>query len=169
MIQLLERLCLLLRKAVSGIVILLFSVMMISVLVQVAGRYVFDYSVAQASEIATFCQIWLVLLGGGVAVARSQHVAIDMVPAALPLPVQRVILVVISAVIIAFLWVLGSNAAPLIRMGQFQTSPALQIPMKYMYYCLPAGAAYMALEALLGIAHRWADPFPEPSVEEEAV
>ena len=82
----LERLCLALRFVVSGVVILLFSVMMISVLVQVGGRYVFNYSIAQASEIATFSQIWLVLLGSGVAVARGQHVAIDMLPAKLPLP-----------------------------------------------------------------------------------
>ena len=47
MFALLERLCLALRFVVSGVVILLFSVMMISVLVQVGGRYVFNYSSSQ--------------------------------------------------------------------------------------------------------------------------
>ncbi|WP_172329585.1 TRAP transporter small permease [Mangrovicoccus sp. HB161399] len=168
MIRLIERLCLPLRHAVSAVVIALFAVMMASVLVQVGGRYLFGYSIAPASEIATFCQIWLVLLGSGVAIARSQHVAIDMLPAALPLPAQRVLLVIIAAVTLGFLWVLGTNAGPLIKMGAFQTSPALRIPMKYMYWCLPAGAAYIALEALLALARRWSDPFPEPSIDEEA-
>ncbi|WP_146591163.1 TRAP transporter small permease [Puniceibacterium confluentis] len=171
MVLLVERLCLVLRRVVSGAVILLFSVMMIAVLVQVGGRYVFNYSIAQAAEIATFSQIWLVLLGAGVAVARGQHVAIDMVPAALPLPAARGAMIAIALVCMAFLAVLAWGSLPLIRMGDFQTSPALRMPMKYMYFCLPAGAAYMALELLLSVLQRWDDPFPPPQPEdaEEAV
>ncbi|HBM58882.1 MAG TPA: TRAP transporter small permease [Citreicella sp.] len=171
MIVLLERLCLALRRVVSGVVILLFSVMMTAVLVQVAGRYVFNYSIAQAAEIATFSQIWLVLLGAGVAVARGQHVAIDMLPAKLPLPMARVALVAIALVTVTFLAVLAWGSQPLLRMGEFQTSPALRIPMKWIYLCLPMGAAYMALELLLSVLQRWDDPFPPPQVDdaEEAV
>ncbi|EPX85668.1 TRAP transporter small permease [Salipiger mucosus] len=171
MARLLERLCLALRRVVSGVVILLFSVMMIAVLVQVGGRYVFNYSIAQAAEIATFCQVWLVLLGAGVAVARGQHVAIDMVPASLPRPAARVALVAIAAVCIAFLGVLAWGSQPLLRMGEFQTSPAMRVPMKYIYLCLPVGAGYMVLELLLSVLQRWDDPFPPPQAEdtEEAI
>ena len=166
----LERLCLALRFVVSGVVILLFSVMMISVLVQVGGRYVFNYSIAQASEIATFSQIWLVLLGSGVAVARGQHVAIDMLPAKLPLPAARVALVAIALVIATFLAVLAYGSLPLLRMGEFQSSPALRVPMKYVYICLPFGAGYMALELLLTVIQRWDNPFPPPEPDaEEAI
>ena len=166
----LERLCLALRFVVSGVVILLFSVMMISVLVQVGGRYVFNYSIAQASEIATFSQIWLVLLGSGVAVAKGQHVAIDMLPAKLPLPAARVALVAIALVIATFLAVLAYGSLPLLRMGEFQSSPALRVPMKYVYICLPFGAGYMALELLLTVIQRWDNPFPPPEPDaEEAI
>lgn len=170
MFALLERLCLALRFVVSGVVILLFSVMMISVLVQVGGRYVFNYSIAQASEIATFSQIWLVLLGSGVAVAKGQHVAIDMLPAKLPLPAARVALVAIALVIATFLAVLAYGSLPLLRMGEFQSSPALRVPMKYVYVCLPFGAGYMALELLLTVIQRWDNPFPPPEPDaEEAI
>ncbi len=168
MFALLERLCLALRFVVSGVVILLFSVMMISVLVQVGGRYVFNYSIAQASEIATFSQIWLVLLGSGVAVAKGQHVAIDMLPAKLPLPAARVALVAIALVIATFLAVLAYGSLPLLRMGEFQSSPALRVPMKYVYICLPFGAGYMALELLLTVIQRWDNPFPPPEPAPEA-
>lgn len=170
MFALLERLCLALRFVVSGVVILLFTVMMISVLVQVGGRYVFNYSIAQASEIATFSQIWLVLLGSGVAVARGQHVAIDMLPAKLPLPAARVALVAIALVVAAFLAVLAYGSLPLLRMGEFQSSPALRVPMKYIYICLPFGAGYMVLELLLTVIQRWDNPFPPPEPDaEEAI
>lgn len=170
MLRPLEILCLSLRRVVSGVVILLFSTMMIAVLVQVGGRYVFNYSISQASEIATFCQIWLVLLGAGVAVARGQHVAIDMVPAALPLNGARAAMLAITAVILAFLAVLAHGSEPLIRMGGFQTSPALRVPMSYIYLCLPIGAAYMALELVLSVVQRWNEPFPPPKPDaEEAI
>lgn len=170
MFALLERICIVVRHVMSASVIVLFSVMLIAVLVQVAGRYVFNFSIAQASEIATFSQIWLVLLGSGVALARGQHVAIDMLPAMLPLPYARMALVAITLVIAGFLLVLGWGSLPLLKMGAFQNSPAMRIPMSYVYLCLPIGSAYMALELLLAVLQRWDDPFPPPVADaEEAV
>ena len=158
------------RKAMSALVILLFSVMMAAVLIQVGGRYVFNYSIAAASEIATFSQIWLVMLGAGIAMARHQHVAIDLLPAQLPLPLARVASLLIAAITIAFLAVLAWGALPLLRLGTMQTSAVMQLPMWVMYLCLPAGAAYVALELIVSVVERWNDPFaPNPSdAEEEA-
>lgn len=167
MISVLERICLALRGVVSMVVVALFSVMLVSVLVQVAGRYFFGFSIAQAAEIATFSQIWLVLLGAGVAVSRGQHVAIDVLPSQLPLPAARTALVAIALVSAAFLVVLAYGTLPLMKLGQFQTSPSLRVPMKYMYACLPVGAGYMILELLLSVIQRWNDPFPPPQVETE--
>ena len=167
MFALLERLCLILRYVMSAAVVVLFGVMMIAVLVQVAGRYVFNFSIAQASEIATFSQIWLVLLGSGVALAKGQHVAIDMLPAKLPLPFARVALLAIATIIMGFLIVLGWGSLPLLGMGAFQRSAAMGVPMNYIYLCLPIGSAYMALELLLGVLQRWDDPFPPPQADAE--
>lgn len=171
MISVLERICLLLRSAVSAVVVTLFAVMLAAVLVQVAGRYFFNFSIAQAAEIATFCQIWLVLLGAGVALARGQHVAIDVLPSQLPRPAARAALVLIALVTAVFLAVLAYGTLPLLKLGQMQTSPALRVPMVYMYACLPVGAGYMMLELLLSVIQRWHDPFPppQPDTEEEAI
>jgi TRAP-type transport system small permease protein len=159
-----------LRKTMSAIVVLLFSIMMIAVLVQVGGRYVFNYSIAAAAEIATFGQIWLVMLGSGIAMARRQHVAIDLFPAKLPLPLARAASILIAAVTIAFLGVLAYGSIPLLRLGMMQTSSAMQTPMWVIYICLPAGAAYIALELIVSVIERWDDPFaPNRSdAEEEA-
>lgn len=171
MMSIIERVCLVLRAAISAVVVALFSVMLGAVLVQVAGRYFLNFSIAQAAEIATFCQIWLVLLGAGVAVSRGQHVAIDILPSKLPLAGARVALVLIALVSGAFLAVLAYGSLPLLKMGEFQTSPSLRVPMKYMYACLPVGAVYMILELLLSVIQRWNDPFPppQPETEEEAI
>jgi len=166
----LDRLITYLRYAISGVVVLLFCVMMIAVLVQVCGRYVFNYSISAATEISTFSQIWLVLLGAGVAMARNQHVAIDLLPASLPLPLQRVAKLAIAAITLAFLAVLAYGSLPLLQMGTFQTSSAMQLPMWVVYLCLPAGAFYVALELIVSTIKTWDAPFAAAAdAEEEAV
>ena len=79
-------------------------------------------------------------------------------------------LVAIALVIATFLAVLAYGSLPLLRMGEFQSSPALRVPMKYVYICLPFGAGYMALELLLTVIQRWDNPFPPPEPDaEEAI
>nr|WP_128233720.1 TRAP transporter small permease [Sinirhodobacter populi]RWR27184.1 TRAP transporter small permease [Sinirhodobacter populi] len=162
---LLNRSCLVLRRFFSAVVIVLFAVMLCSVMIQIAGRYLFGYSISAASEIATFAQIWLVLFGAGVALARGQHVAIDIFPAMLPRNLARVALLIISVVIVFFLGVLIYGSLPLIEFGKFQTSPALGIPMKWVYLAMPVAGFYMILEALMSCVMRWNDPFPAPDTD----
>jgi TRAP-type C4-dicarboxylate transport system permease small subunit len=157
-----------LRAGISAAVVGLFCIMMAAVLVQVGGRYVFNYSIAMATELATFSQIWLVLLGSGVAMARNQHIAIDFLPAQLPLNMARAASILIAAITIIFLAVLAYGSMPLLRMGTMQTSSAMQMPMWVMYACLPAGAFYIALELLVSVWRRWDDPFPANQTDPEA-
>lgn len=151
----------------SAIVIALFVVMMAAVLIQVLGRYVFNYSIAVASEVATYSQIWLVMLGAGVAMARHQHVAIVLFHGHLSLPLARAVSVAIAAVTIAFLGVIAFGSIPLIRIGFMQTSAAMDMPMWIMYASMPIGAAYVALELIESVTERWDNPFVQSTTELE--
>lgn len=155
----LERLTSYLRYGASLVVIILFCVMMSAVLVQIGGRYIFNYSISAATELATFSQIWLVLLGAGVAMARKQHVAIDILPAMFSLNVRRAASLIIAIVTMTFLAVLAYGTLPLLRIGTIQTSPAMQIPMWIAYLCLPAGSIYIAFELVVSTVKNWNDPF----------
>lgn len=154
--------CKALRLFFSAVVVLLLATMLISVLVQVAGRYLFGYAIAAASEVATFAQIWLVLFGSGIALARGQHVAIDILPAMFPRNIARLVLVLVTAVIIGFLATLAYGTLPLIQFGQFQTSPALGIHMKWIYMAMPVAGIYMMIEAIDACIRRWDEPFAQP-------
>lgn len=158
-----------LRYLMSRIVILLFLIMMGAVLVQVGGRYVFNYSISTATELATFSQIWLVLLGSGIAMARNQHVAIDILPAQLSLNLQRVASVAIAIITLAFLAVLAYGSLPLLRLGAIQTSSAMRLPMWWVYLCLPVGAFYISLELVVATIRTWNNPFGSRDAHEEDV
>lgn len=138
-----------LRRIVDVTLIALLGIMVVSVLAQVAGRYVFNFSIAGATEVATFAQIWMVLLGAGYAMRARLHVSIDTVVAKLPPLLARIILVPVAALCLWFLWVVFEGGLLLIEIGAIQTSAALQISMQVPYIALPVSAAYFALEAVL--------------------
>jgi TRAP-type C4-dicarboxylate transport system permease small subunit len=157
------------RAAVAGVVILCFVYMTLAVLAQVFGRYVFNYSISWTEETARFAQIWVVLVGAGITMRRGLHVAVDALPAMLPLRPARALNIVVAAGGLWFLGVVVYGSMALIELGwMFERSPVLLVPMWIIYLCLPIGALYFAFEMVLSVIERWDQPFglrPKSDVE----
>ena len=148
------------RAAFEIVVIVCFTYMTLAVLVQVFGRYVFNYSISWTEETANFAQTWVVLMGAGITMRRGQHVAVDALAAMLPLGLARTLSIFVTAGGIWFLGVVMYGSLPLIELGwMFERSPVLLVPMWIIYLCLPIGAAYFALEMVLSVIERWDQPF----------
>lgn len=156
-----------LRALVGGVIICLYAFMCIAILAQVVGRYVFNFSISGAVESATFAQVWMVLLGAGVAMRMNMHNSMDLIAQKLSKPAYRLLLVISSAACLWFLWVTIRGSEPLLAIGTFQTSAALQLPMWVPYAAIPVGCAYFALEIVLSAIERWkAGAAPEQTVEQ---
>lgn len=147
------------RKAVSLFVIVAFVYMALAVFVQVLGRYIFNYPIAAAVETATWAQIWVVLLGAGLAMHRGMLVSIDFLAAKLPLRLARILSVIITGACVWFVGLVAWASKALIEIGQFETSATLLMPMWIIYLGLPIGAAYFAIELVLSMIARWNQPF----------
>lgn len=147
-----------LRVVITGLVVLFFSYMAIAVLVQIAGRYVFNYSIDWAAETATFAQIWMILLAAGLAMRQNLHVSVDALTSVLPVSILRILIIVVAVPCIWFLWQAIVGSLALIEVGRIQASPVLQIPMWIPYLSLPIGLAYFGLELLLALAAKWQEP-----------
>ena len=147
-----------LRFIVMWLVIGFFAYMSIAVLVQVTGRYVFNYSIDWAAESAIFAQVWMIMLAAGLAMQRNLHVSVDALTNILPVPILRFLIVVIAVPCLWFLWQAIVGSLALIDIGQIQTSPVLQIPMWIQYLSLPIGLSYFGLELVLSLVVRWKDP-----------
>ena len=148
------------RLAVAVLVVACFAYMTLAVLAQVFGRYVFNYSISWTEETARYAQIWVVLMGAGIAMRRGLHVAVDALAAMLPLGWARALSLLIAAGALWFLGVVVYGSLPLIELGWlFETSPVLQFPMWIIYLSLPLGAVYFALELVARVVERWDRPF----------
>jgi TRAP-type C4-dicarboxylate transport system permease small subunit len=147
-----------LRRIMRWLIISFFSYMGIAVLIQVVGRYVFNYSIDWAAETATFAQIWMILLAAGLAMRSNLHVSVDALTNILPVPILRFLIIVIAVPCLWFLWQAIVGSIVLIDIGQIQTSPVLQIPMWIPYLALPIGLIYFGFELLLSLVVKWKDP-----------
>lgn len=143
------------RRAAAIWVISCFVVMTVAVWVQVGGRYVFNYSIASSTEIATLSQIWMVLVGAGIAARQNVHARIDALVNLFPLPVRRLVTTAASILGLVFLFSIVVGAIPMIRQGQFQTTPALGLPMWIPYLGLVLGPLYFAAEVIDAAARQW--------------
>lgn len=137
------------RRLVDVLAGLLFIYMAFAILAQILGRYVFAYSIAGTEETAIFAQVWLVLLGAGIAMRNRQHVGIDFLILKTPFLVQRLARIASFALGLWFLYVVFVGSFGLLAIGMMVQSAALRIPMVWPYAALPVGMAYFTLEFVL--------------------
>ena len=161
-------LCLtILRRIVEVAALLLLAYMSCAILAQIIGRYFFNYSIAWSEETATFAQVWLILLGAGIAMRFNQHVGVDVLIRKAPLPVQRLCN---GAGLLLGLWFLGVvvvGSLSMLSIGFMIKSPALQIPMAVPYMALPVGFGYFLIEFAVTTLPRVIDPDRAAASEKE--
>jgi TRAP-type C4-dicarboxylate transport system permease small subunit len=114
-------------------------------LLNVFMRYVLASSIVWADEVARLAFIVVSFIAAGLAVAYNAHLVIDSV--ALKMAQHRVWgklwQGLIMAVSVGFFLMLIIGGAAQARRGFGQTSPALQIPLGWVYLAMPIGAALM--------------------------
>ena len=136
----------LLRRIVDIAVLLLLAYMACAVMAQVIGRYFFNYSIAWSEETATFAQVWLTLLGAGVAMRYNQHVGVDFLIQKAQIAVQRLFNGAAFLLGVWFLGVVIVGSLSMFSIGLMVKSPALRLPMAIPYAALPVGFAYFLIE-----------------------
>lgn len=156
-----------LRKLVDGIIIVLYAFMCVAIFAQVMGRYLFNFSIGDFVEGATFAQVWMVMLGSGVAMRLNMHNSMGLFSERLSAPVYRLMMVVSAGACLWFLLITALGGLPLMRIGGLQLSPALEIPMSWIYAAVPIGCAYFALEVVLfTISRVKAGQAPEQTIDD---
>jgi TRAP-type C4-dicarboxylate transport system permease small subunit len=154
------------RSIVNWVCIALISAMVFLILFQILGRYVFNYSISWSEEAAIFTQIWLVMLGAGVAMRNRHHAGVDMVIARCP-PVVRALVKSASALLVVwFLLVVMVSSSTMIAFGMIVSSTALGLPMAIPYASLPIGLGYFLLEFAIATVPEILDPSAPPPASE---
>ncbi|OHV08729.1 TRAP transporter small permease [Kushneria phosphatilytica] len=144
------------KKPVDAVIATLTVIVMVAlvccVVWQVFSRYVLAEPSTITGELARYSMIWVGLLGAAYTVGLQRHLAIDLVTDAMGARGRAAMGLLINAMMMAFaLLVITYGGLGLIdkSFSSGQLSPAMRIPMGYIYFVLPISGVVMSYYCVL--------------------
>ena len=126
----------LLRVATFSIIVI-SVVMVVVTLAQVVFRYVISAPLPWSEEMARYCFVWIVFLGGAIGFARGIHLGVDLFVNLLPEKFRTGLEALSYALIACFAASVVYASYPVINMNMLQRSPALGVQMTWIYIAIP--------------------------------
>lgn len=131
-----------LRAFITGF----FFVLVACVVWQVFSRYVLASPSTFTDEMARFLFMWVALFGAAYTLGQRRHLAIDLMSMHLTGRAKIALHMVVLAVVAGFalvVMVYGGSQLVAKTLSTGQVSPALRIPMGYIYCAIPISGAIM--------------------------
>lgn len=153
------------------ITVSVFVVLVICVVWQVFSRYILGTPSTVTDELARFMFMWIGLIGAAYTLGMRRHLAIDLLTGSL-LGKRKLYSDYFIVLAIAFfsgvIMFYGGGQLVLKTLANGQVSPALRIPMGYVYAAIPFSGAIMlfyCVEFFLGLVNGTGtgpnDPMPD--------
>ena len=144
----------LLRRGLEYLCAGLLMVIVAVIFTNVVGRYFFHAPLRWSDEVAQFLFLWLAYLGALAALMGGRHYSFPNLIDLLPAKARLVVKTLSDLVVLAMLGILVWGGIRLVDLLQHQRSPALDVPIYYIYAALPLVSALMALVVAYQIVAR---------------
>lgn len=125
-------------------VVVISVVIVCATMAQVIFRYVVLSPLPWSEELARYCFVWIVFLGGAIGLSRGAHLGVDLLIKLLPVKLQRTIETLSSVCIVIFAVVVINASLPVLQMNMYQRSPALGLQMSWVYAAIPISMGLIA-------------------------
>lgn len=138
-------------KFLSSVIVVVFSILVISCVLQVFTRFVLNSSLSWTEELARYTFIWANMLGAILCTKNKSNATVSVVTDNLSVEKQVVlnkIVDVLSIIIGLILLFYGSKVAWAVRT---QLSPALRISMSFVYGAAPVFGALLIFYCIYDI------------------
>ena len=157
------------RKVINKIIeimcTLIMGYMVLAVCWQVITRFILKNPSTLTEEILRYLLVWTTMVGGAYAYGRRKHLSINILTKKLPRNGQKILDIVIQAVIILFsVIVMIMGGMRLVSTTSNQISAALRLPMPYVYASVVVGGVLIIFYSLLFIV----EDIKEMAAEQDA-
>jgi len=144
-----------LHKLIEFLLFMGFTVMVIIVVAQIITRFVFFYSLPWSEEASRYLFAWIIFLGVSFGVKEDSQISIDLIDSFIKGKSGRKVLAAFQYIIqlIACSVMLYQSALFVTAGGAGQRSPAMHLPMTYVYMCLVVGFALLLLELIIKLGY----------------
>lgn len=132
------------------------------VLVQAGQRYLPIDGWSWTGELARFSLVWLTFVVAGVLVTTDSHIAIEMIDGFGTATLRRVVRVLACLIVAAVGYGLAREAWELVDTQAVLTSPAMQMPMSWLYGISMIGFVSTVVRALVAAVRFAVLGPPEP-------
>lgn len=136
-------------------VMVLVAAFTLLIAVSVFLRYGLSRGLDWTEELGRYLMIWMGFLGASLALRNGAHVGVDMVRAALPRAVRRVVILIGSLIICSFFVMVTYQGIRLVSMVQEQESLVLPISMFWPYLAIPVGTLLMLVQLVPLTIREW--------------
>lgn len=127
-----------------------FSVLTVDVLWGVFSRYVLGQQSRFTEELAIYLLVWISLLGASLTYGEKGHLGVDYFVSKLDPAARRLVAVAVEVLVIVFaLFALAFGGFVLVAktLESGQVSPAMGVPMGYVYLAVPVCGLFFVLFA----------------------
>jgi len=144
------------EKCLKLSVFCLMLLLVFLVSIQVFTRYVLNNPTSWSEEAANFTQVFLVFLGGALAIFRKKTLRITFFVDRLPPRLSAVIELVMKILILLFLITLVWYSFFAITRLHNQITPGLQLPKSLLFVSVPLGGMLMLIATLRELRESYA-------------
>lgn len=148
----------LLETVLQGLAGFCLALVFLLVTAQVLGRFVFNISLATASELSIYAMIWAVFLGATVAFRSKKHIAMSFFKDRAGERVGRAISLFVIICLAVFLGIIALKGHDLTLRAMRQMSPAAGLPVGYVTMAMPICSAL----GLVFLLEELVDQFRKP-------
>jgi TRAP-type C4-dicarboxylate transport system permease small subunit len=141
--------------------IALFMAILVTMVLQIFFRYIFNAPLIWTEELARYLYIWACWCGAPVAMRRGNHVVITVLAERLPRRVAQVIALTTHAIALFFLLQLAFQGTLLAMRSHTVEAITLPIPWSMIYVAAPISAVLMILETTEAVSRTLARPEKE--------
>lgn len=118
-----------LEKMLKALVIVANAAMLLLVFGQVITRYVFGWTPHFGEELARYLFVWVVFLSLPLVARYGGHMCIETLTSRVKGATLKTLNILADIFSIAFLSIMVWNGVRMVMLADFQTSPAMMIPM----------------------------------------
>lgn len=136
------------EKVLKALVVLSIGLMLFIVFMQVITRYVFNYTPSFSEELSRYLFVWVVFLSLPLVARAGGHMAIETLTSRISGVKLKVCRILADIFTLFFLGIMTVCGARMVQIADFQTSPAMVIPMSWVYIVIPVGCAIMFINVL---------------------
>lgn len=144
-------------KAVNGLTRILevltvftFSLMIITVLIQISGRYL-PFTFVWTEELTRYLFVYSIAFGAPVAMERRGYISVELLVGLLPAQIKKYYTAFIYLLLGLFSSILVSYSYEFALLGQGQTSATLGVEMTYIYASMVITFVFLALYSFSNI------------------